>query len=151
MTKEEFAKMIDGREYPFYLTPEEQSLASDNHLLVVSGFSDDTVVFEGAAKVEMGVPDGGFFYVSRSGCVYKGPTLDELTILKKFGFAAKDIGGPGAFVIEATGIGGLQQHKTELPWRFETTAPCSTFEIVKDGGPCSCGIVIDLAEVRRAR
>lgn len=48
MTKEELAKLMDGREYREEITPTEEALASSAGLVVVFGASDDLAEFRGA-------------------------------------------------------------------------------------------------------
>ena len=64
ITKEELASRLNGRSYRNEITPEEERLAKDNHLVVVFGASDDLVELRGAIHDELGM---GSFYLTRNG------------------------------------------------------------------------------------
>lgn len=53
MTKEELAKLLNGREYGHEITENEKQLAKDNSLVVVFGFSDDCIELRGAVDDEV--------------------------------------------------------------------------------------------------
>ena len=56
MTAKLFASQLDGREYPFELSRDEERIAQDNRLLVVYGASDDLCELEGFTREESGAP-----------------------------------------------------------------------------------------------
>ena len=59
MTREEFAKKLDGRSYPFQITGEEEKEAKENNLIVIYGASDDLCEVRGWIDDEFDVYDGG--------------------------------------------------------------------------------------------
>lgn len=59
MTKEEFAKLLNGRMYREEITPDEIKLAKENGLLVIYGASDDLAEVRGAYDTEIGCWEGG--------------------------------------------------------------------------------------------
>lgn len=59
MTLKEFAQMLDGREYLYEITKEEEALAKELGFVVVFGFSDDNAELRGAIDDEIGCFDGG--------------------------------------------------------------------------------------------
>ncbi len=67
MTKEEFAKLLDGREYGEEMTEEEETLAAKNNLVIVFGYSDDGVIFKGSINDEAGAYDGAEIHIDAAG------------------------------------------------------------------------------------
>lgn len=59
MTLNEFAKMLDGREYLNEIKKEEEALAKELGFVVVFGYSDDNAELRGAIYDEIGCFDGG--------------------------------------------------------------------------------------------
>lgn len=59
MTLNEFAQMLDGREYLHEITKEEEALAKELGFVVVFGYSDDNAELRGAIDDELGCFDGG--------------------------------------------------------------------------------------------
>lgn len=54
MTKEELAARLDGREYGSEMTEDEEAEAKEAGLLVIFGYSDDSIEFRGAFHVDGG-------------------------------------------------------------------------------------------------
>ena len=54
ITKEELAAKLNGRSYRNEITPEEELLAKENHLVMIFGASDDLVELRGAINEELG-------------------------------------------------------------------------------------------------
>lgn len=67
MTKEEFAALLDGREYLKEITVYEVQKAKEFGLVVVIGYSDDCCEFHGAINEEIGCIDGRTFVHKRLG------------------------------------------------------------------------------------
>lgn len=142
MTKEEFAERVDGREYPFKLSEDEERAADVNDLLVVYGCSDDLIEFRGATRHEAGAIFGGYRIVNVIGRVMEPLEDDEILRLGRFGLDELAIAGPGAFKITAIWDGG-----NGYSWEYETAVPHATFDVLETGEKYCRGIVIDLREV----
>lgn len=69
MTKEEFAKLLDGRGYGEEITEDEEVLAKKNDLVVVFGYSDDNVELRGAINDEVGTYEGGQVRIDKEGVI----------------------------------------------------------------------------------
>lgn len=139
MTIQEFAKQIDGREYPFDLTKDEEAQAKSAGLVVVFGSSDDLMEFRGAIYEEVGAYEGTTVSISSTGKLMEdGPDEDEREVLQKFG------------VLDALkkSLGEARQIKAiwsdgEYSWTFKTEIPRATFEVTEDGGKYCRGIVFE--------
>jgi hypothetical protein len=137
LTKEQFAAKITGREYPFRMSEDEVTLASNNRFIVVRGESDDLCETEGADSDECGAP--GRIAFSSSGKMIQEPDDDEQTVLNKFGFKWN---ANVAFTVDL-----LWCAEKGYSWTCKTDAPHATFEIIEDGDPFCRGLVIDLKEL----
>lgn len=144
MTKQELAAQLDGREYPFELTPEEKKQAKADSLVVICGASDDLAEFAGAIDDELGAPDEFL--------IFEGKLLPEVTdedeeVLRKHGvFDMADERRSEAVKIKVEWGGACQ-------WIVGTKAPHAKFNIMEDfgfdgGKKVFCkAIVIDLKEL----
>ena len=65
MTPQEFADLIDGREYPFDFNGREEIDAEQHGLVVVYGASDDLMELRGAIDDEGDCYDGGTFLIDK--------------------------------------------------------------------------------------
>ncbi len=126
LTHEEMASRLNGREYGFEITPEEEALAKDNGLVVIFGYSDDDIECCGVVCDELGCFGGGDFWISKNGI---RPTSD---------------GGPnyeaGEWLLKAV----WYDPSVGASWSYKTDAPHSTFNIYEDGELYCVGIVLRL-------
>lgn len=133
MNAQEFAAMLNGREYRKEITREEAVAAKNSGLVIVFGANDDLMEFNGAIDDEVGCYEGADVYVTPNGlpnnkchdgnCPY---------------FAAER---DGATVIEA-----LWDHEG-YSWTYTTEIPHSTFDILEDGEKYCRGIVFALSDI----
>jgi hypothetical protein len=140
MTKEEFAKHLDGRKYGNILTPEDHLDANLYGLIVVHGASDDILQFGGALVDELGAWNGGTFYYDFElesfmdiDDSFEGVELENaLTIIAKWNFRFDD------------------EFMKYVPWTYETNIPHAKFNILNsDGGGVFCeGLVIDIKDLK---
>ena len=66
LNKDQFAEMLNGRERGHEITPEEQEIAKENGLVVVYGYSDDAMVFNGAIRGQVDCWQGGTAYLDEN-------------------------------------------------------------------------------------
>jgi hypothetical protein len=136
MTREEFAKMLDGRVYDSVLSGDDQLDANEYNLVIVYGCSDDLVEFEGAIIDELGAWGGGTFYYDNE--------LESFMDIED-SFEVLDL--KNALTIEAKWMKNEVNGKI-VPWTFETNIPHSTFNLNyghSEGGGVFCvGLVIEL-------
>ena len=136
LTKEQFAAMLDGREYGNEITRAEQKLAKDNGLVVVFGASDDLIEFVGCIDDEGGCYDGGTIPIVNGKLL---PQHDDCDC---------DYCGYKAMRAKARTIEAVWSDSGEDPaWTYETDIPHSTFTILEDGEPYCRGIVFYFSEV----
>jgi hypothetical protein len=130
MTKEELAKILNGREYMEEITEEEERQARESGLVVVFGASDDLVEFRGAIYGEAGAYEGGLVSLTKKGlpknecddphCPYFGKLLD----------AMPDI--------------DVLWDKDGYSWKYKAPFPVAEFDIVENGEKYCRGIVFNL-------
>lgn len=140
MTPEAFAAQLDGREYPFGLTREEQDFAKQQGLVVVFGASDDLMEIRGAIHDEFDCYDGGTALIDGMGCLddwerFKEDYDDEEMF--KLYFQRKEKARP----ITAIWCKG------DICWEYETDIPHATFDIMEEGDTYCKGIVFHISDL----
>lgn len=136
MTTKELAKLLNGREYSREITRAEAQIAKENSLVVVFGYSDDNMEFEGAIHEEIGCWGGGSAYINRSGLL-EDPHCNAKDECKYFQSADKD----------CKKIKACWNAPGKAPWTFETDIPYETFNVYEDGELFCVGIVFSLEDV----
>lgn len=132
MTKEQLAERLNGRECGKEVALADRNLAKENSLVVVFGYSDDNMEFEGAINDEVGCYDGGTAYLNETGlwvneCEYEGCPYAEKEAAK-------------CKTIEAV------WHDEGSPcWTYETDIPHATFNIYEDDELWCVGMVFEMA------
>jgi len=124
MTIQEFAKMLDGREYLGEMILAEKELAKALGFVVVFGYSDDNAELEGAIDEEVTCYDGTEIYLNKDGifeeCKHSRAAKKKCKVIK-----------------------GIWD-KEEYSWIYETDIPHATFDVMEDGGKFCRGIVFDI-------
>jgi hypothetical protein len=134
MTKEELAKMLNGREIGEEISATEAMAANNNNLVVVYGASDDLMEFEGAICDEIGWHNGGTAYLSNGKLLVSECEDDCCPYFKKKLKGAKTI----------RAIWG----KDGYSWIYETDIPHATFDIFDDKDKYCRGIVFSLGDIK---
>lgn len=140
MTAKELAARLSGRKIMQELSEAESAEAASAGLVVVYGYSDDTIVFEGAITDDRGCFDGGTVFLTQNGLMPDCCPVDH-TDCSYYKAARK-----GARSIKA--VWG------DAPcWRYETDIPHEEFDIFDDedgnDGEVWCrGIVFRLEDVK---
>ena len=134
MNTEQFAEMIDSREYLSEMSNTERKIAKENGLVVVFGQSDDLMEFRGAIDGELDCYNGGTAYLDETGlwenqcededCPY---AAREKTKCKTIRAVWHDGGGPC--------------------WTYETDIPHATFDVYEDGEAWCVGIVFSMEDL----
>jgi hypothetical protein len=122
---EELSNDINSEERWFRLTDEQNAFAKEHDIVVVYGYSDDNVEFDGAIRDEVGAWEGAIIPVNADGpmedceceCKYSKAALKN----------AKKITAFWCF--------------DWWDWSFKTDIPHETFEFYSDGEPYCKGIV----------
>ena len=139
MTKEQFAEMLNGREYGSEITRDESRQAKEEGFVVVFGASDDLVEFRGAIDYEDGCYDGGVVYLSKGGpFIHECGDNDCPHAAREREKCAK---------LKAVWCGGY----SDASWTYETNIPHATFNIYEYGERYCVGIVFELAALGEER
>jgi hypothetical protein len=109
----------------FDLTPSQKEFCKAHDIVVVYGYSDDNVEFDGAIREEVGAWEGAEIYVDTNGPIE--PCECECKYYKTAMKNAKRI---NAF-----------WYLNDWAWEFRTDIPHETFEFYSDGDPYCKGIV----------
>ncbi len=134
ITKEELAQMLNGNQYGNECPNQEDKLAKENNLVIVFGYSDDNMEFEGAIDDEVGCYDGGFAYVTKDGLLQNECDYEDYSYFKKEQEKAQKI--------EAIwDTGGYS-------WIYKTNIPHAVFEILEDEDKYCLGIVFSLDDLK---
>lgn len=84
MTKEEFAALLNGREYLNEIPQGGEQLAKENGLLVLFGASEDLLEFRGTVDDECGAYGGQVAYLTRKGNIKGKPKPGRLKIVAEW-------------------------------------------------------------------
>jgi hypothetical protein len=109
----------------FDLTPSQKEFCKAHDIVVVYGYSDDNVEFDGAIREEVGAWEGAEIYVDTN-----GPIESCECECKYYKAAMKNAKRINAF-----------WYLNEWAWEFRTDIPHETFEFYSDGEPFCKGIV----------
>lgn len=144
MSKESFAAALNGREYGSEITEAEETMAFANGLLVIFGYSDDNVELRGAIRDEIGMYDGGRFCITSEGTVL--PMWEDIEITDKE--EAREYFRKDALPRIGVDCQWAPADEPTLSWRYSTTAPHATFDVMEDGEVYCRGIVLDMKEIQ---
>ena len=145
MTKEQFAEMLNGRQYREEITLKECKAAEENGLVVIFGASDDLVEFRGAIYDEIGAWDGCKFAIAKPGTEIQRTDEDKYYRAKKIE------------VVEFEHWKQVAENKFEALWSpdeldcywlIKTAMPHTTFDILEDGELYCRGVVIDIKDLK---
>lgn len=138
MTKEELALKLKGWEYGDDVPLDVLEAAKESGLVIVHGYSDDNMEFEGAISDEFGCYEGGTCLVDKEGLlpdrdnIYDDDELEEYFFRKGQAKKIKAVWSP---------------KKPDCSWIYKTEIPHSTFEIMEDGELYCVGLVFSLADL----
>ena len=137
MNAEQFAAILNGRQYRSEITREEEKIAKANGLVVIFGASDDLREMCGAACDEIGARDGATVVCDGIGLITNQCGDDECPY---FAERLRD----GIYVNQDwCKVDGYS-------WTYTTDIPHHCFEIMEDDDHYCRGIVFALSEVKAA-
>ena len=140
MTTKEIAQALDGMEYPVRIPNEVAAQAKSSGIVIVYGYSDDLVEFEGVVSEERGAYEGTKILVDSQGIIDDFETLlDERDKDRLRKYFERD--GKGK-IIEAV------WNEDGYSFTYKTDIPHETFEVVEDGKKYCRGIVFNLSDVK---
>ena len=145
MTKEDFATLINGRQYRDELTKEEEKSAEESGLIVIFGASDDLIEFRGKINDEIGAYKGTDFIIATPGTEL---FIEDEEVYHK----AKDI---EPHVISEDSTGKDNRFKAEwapssidASWLITTEMPHASFDIFEDGDLYCRGLVVSADDLK---
>ena len=121
----ELSNTVGSDDRWFDLTPSQKEFCKAHDIVVVYGYNDDNVEFDGAIREEVGAWEGAEIYVDTNGPIE--PCECECKYYKAAMENAKRI---NAF-----------WYLDDWAWEFRTDIPHETFEFYSDGDPYCKGIV----------
>ena len=150
MNREQFAEMLNGREYGSEITEAEEKLAKESGLLVCFGYSDDNLELRGIINDEVGAYDGGIALIvnkiSKHGKfidVIANSDMEEL--MELIDGHQLDLKIPSVAIEAEWG-----PSEPNCSWIIKTDLPHSTFDTMEDGDLFCRGIVIDKSDIEKA-
>lgn len=133
VTKEQLAKLLNGREIGNEITKEEEALAKKNGLVVIYGASDDLAEIAGAISDEVSIYEGGLIPFADGDLLKRECEDDDCP--------HEDKRLEKAIKVKAKWCEGNNG------WRYEAPFPVAKFSIKEDGDEYCEGIVFPLREV----
>lgn len=139
MTAEEFARLLDGREYGDEMSEEENELAAENRLFVFFGYSDDNLEIKGIIDDEIGAYEGIEICIAKTvNTPYWSIVNEEMkAIANNFVKNLKN------FVVKALWC----PDDLDTSWLITTDVPHATFDIMEDDDLFCRGIVVSESDV----
>lgn len=147
MNKEEFAKLLNGREYGMEITKDEERIAKESGLIVIFGYSDDNVELRGALRDEICAFEGACFVIAKAGdkvVVSQNPKFyREIDDLEAIALE------PEIYALNNKNKFKAVWYPSELKcsWLIKTEVPHATFDIFEDGELFCRGVVIEFADL----
>ena len=133
MKKEELAKILNGRKRGDEITKEEIKIAKDNGLVVVYGYSDDNLEFNGAIDDEVDAYDGTKVYITKK-LEIKSTPKEGRKLVEAIWYPILDIS---------------LMEELECSWLIKSDIPNSFFDIMdSDEEELFCrGIIFDIKDI----
>jgi hypothetical protein len=144
MTKEELAKIINGREYENEITEEEEIIAKENGLVVMFYRNDDQVEFRGVLCDYLSMWDYDYFRIRKIHSVVGNHTEDTYknAILSFYPFNIKNENDLNIFSV------AWSPDTVGCAWLIDTEIPHSTIDIY-DGEEFYCrGLIINVDDLK---
>jgi hypothetical protein len=129
MNINEFAKMLDGRDYGYEMDTQEENEALHLGFVVVYGYSDDGAELKGVIDDEVFCFEGGEIWLDKNGlfeeceyeCKYSNKVKENCKLIKI-----------------------IWHNKGATSWTYKTDIPHAKFSIMEDGNVYCRGIVFDI-------
>lgn len=130
------AQKINGMEYGNKLSADDLAMAKANGLVIVTGYSDDNLEFEGAFTEEIGANDGVVVMADEKGIIMGDEEgCEHCTELQR--------GKDAPYQIDA------QWSKNDYSWYIETNIPnAAYFDVLEDKEKFCRGVVFALADLQ---
>jgi hypothetical protein len=140
VNKEELADLLQFTEYQDMVPEKIKHIAEENGLVIVYGYSDDLIEFDGAIYDEGYASDGTLVQFDRQGIIPEWDTLDkEVEQEVREYFARKDVPKPASI--------NVFQNDKPYYWTYACSIPHATFEVCEGDHRYCKGLVIDLKDI----
>ncbi len=146
MTREELASLLNGRKYREEITREEAQTAKENNLVVVFGYSDDTMELRGTICDE----SCGIAKISKNG-ILERPDIQkyDTDCYDTMNAYDEDFEEYLREKKESVCIEPIWDGDSDFYWTYRIDIPHSTFEIYDEESPYCRGVVFSLDEVKQ--
>ena len=144
MKREEFAALINGRQYRDEMTKDEERIAEESNLIVIFGASDDLVEFRGKIYDEIGAYEGTDFIIATPGTeihVENERKYFKAEGLEVYPLTADSIGRDNRFKAE------WSPKSIDASWLITTDIPHVPFDIFEDNDLYCRGVVISVDDL----
>lgn len=138
MNKDQFAELINGRQYREEMTQTEKQTALTNGLLVCYGCSDDLFEVDGIVSEEFGNWEGGVFFIVKK-------TDGTIDVIDSDSYEEMNTSYVSIPAIKITTVWCPKD--LSCSWRISTEIPHATFDIFEDEGLYCRGIVIEKQDI----
>jgi hypothetical protein len=139
MTAEEFARLLDGREYGDEMSKEENELAAENRLFVFFGYSDNNLEIKGIIDDEIGAYEGIEVCIAKTvNTPYWSIVNEEMKAI-----AGNFVKNLKNFIVKIDWC----PDDLDTSWLITTDVPHATFDIMEDDDLFCRGIVVSESDV----
>lgn len=146
MNKEQFAELLNGRQYREEITESEEQLAKENDLIIVFGYSDDNIEFRGLIYDEIPAYDGAEMFIATPGTEIIVDE-DEETYQKAKSLTAVRLNQRR--VNEKNFVEAIwSPDELDCSWLIRADIPHATFDIMEDGELFCRGIVLSKSDIK---
>lgn len=133
----QYVDLIRGKGYDDYM--ELCKLAAHDNLVIIRGYSDDGICFEGAISDQIGAWDTTRFFMDAKGPLPEYDDCDDEESMQDYILRKNN-------AVEVSAV--WCRKETGYAWAYETEIPHATFDIYEDGEKWCRGIVIDLNDLQ---
>lgn len=136
LTHQEYlAQKLNGMQYGDKVSPDDLNMAKANGLVIVTGYSDDNVEFEGAFREEVGAYDGVVIMFDKDGMITGCEEACEHCSAVQRG-------------LDATLKIDAQWSTNDYSWYIETNIPkAAYFDVMEDSDKFCRGVVFALDDL----
>ena len=148
MKKEQFAELLNGRQYRSEITKDEEKQAKENGLLVCFGASDDLLEFRGFINDEISAWEGTTALIVKK----KGDVIDVIDegTLKEINSYLNEEGFDELNIPKIKIQAEWCPSDLDCSWRINSEIPFSSFDIMEDDELYCRGIVIEKWDIKFA-
>ncbi len=136
-THKELCDLLNGREYGEEISDEIKDKIKDTDFVIVYGYSDDGMEFNGAIHDDISCCGGCTAYLDKDGLIKN--QCDE-----------SDCPYYEHIIEQAVTIKAIWHDRGEYAWTYETNIFHETFDIMEDGKKWCRGIAFLLSDVEKA-